>query len=159
MTEPKTNTSNMGAPCDTEHDFVLVLAGVTDLTPEQEDVLFEAGCDDATISLRFGTIYLTFARFAPTLKEAVLTALRDVRRANIGAAVRYIDECNLVTQAEIAPDQTQPPARPPVHYWSARAEWFPGPRLLHHRGETALAMVRGRLLVAPEQHDQGRHTP
>ncbi len=98
----KTKTTETGAPCDVEHDFVLVLAGVSDLTPEQEDALFEAGCDDATISLRFGTIYLTFARFAPTLKEAVLSALRDVRRTDIGAVVRYVDECNLVTQAEIA---------------------------------------------------------
>jgi hypothetical protein len=102
MTTRKTKTMNTGTPCEVEHDFVLVLAGVTDLTPKQEDALFEAGCDDATISLRFGTIYLTFTRFAPTLKEAVLTALRDVRKANIGAVVRHIDECNLVTQAEIA---------------------------------------------------------
>ena len=34
--------------------------------------------------------------------NAVLTAIRDVRRATIGAAVLRVDDCSLVTQSEIA---------------------------------------------------------
>jgi hypothetical protein len=85
-----------------EHDFVLVLEGITDLTTEVEDALFEAGCDDATLSMRAGRAFLTFTRNAPTMKKAILSAIADVQKANIGARVLRVDSCNLVTQAEIA---------------------------------------------------------
>lgn len=88
--------------CESEHDFALVLTGITEVTPEAENALFEAGCDDATISVRFGRVFLTFSRTAPSLKEAVLDAIRDVKKANIGAEVLRVDGCNLVTQADIA---------------------------------------------------------
>ena len=88
--------------CGCEHDFVLVLDGVKEIGPRVMDALFEAGCDDATPSLRFGRVYLTFTREAPSLREAILSAIRDVKRANIGASVLYIDDCNLVSQADIA---------------------------------------------------------
>ena len=46
--------------CVRSRDFVLVLSGVTVLDEHVMNALFEAGCDDATPTLRFGTIYLTF---------------------------------------------------------------------------------------------------
>ncbi len=85
-----------------EYDFVLVLTGVTELTSGAEDALFEAGCDDATISIRSGRVFLTFSRAAASLREAVISAVRDVKRAQIGADVLRVDDYNLVTQAEIA---------------------------------------------------------
>lgn len=97
MKKMETRTS-----CEREHDFALVLSGVHDLTPEVMNALFEAGCDDATPSLRFGRIYLTFSRSAPSLKNAILSAIRDVRCAQIGADVDRVDNCHLVTQSEIA---------------------------------------------------------
>jgi hypothetical protein len=84
-----------------EFDFVLILTRMTALTREAEDALFEAGCDDATICVRYGAVYLNFARTAPTLKHAILSAIRDVRKANIGAEVRRVGVCDF-TQAEIA---------------------------------------------------------
>lgn len=88
--------------CDREHEFVLVLSGVEDLSPRVVDALFEAGCDDATPSLRFGRVYLDFTREAPSLKDAILSAIRDVGRAQIGATVLCVDDGDLVSQAEIA---------------------------------------------------------
>jgi hypothetical protein len=85
-----------------EHDFTLILTGITELTPEAEDAFFEAGCDDATLSVRYGRVFATFTRSAPSLKDAILSAIRDVRKANLGAAVLRVDACPLVTQAEIA---------------------------------------------------------
>src|SRR5438445_12283161 len=61
-----------------EHDFTLVLSGIADLTPEVQDALFEAGCDDATLSMCCGRPFLTFTRTAPTLKDAILSAISDV---------------------------------------------------------------------------------
>ncbi len=45
-----------------------------------EDRFYNAGCDDATISLWKGAIILEFAREAPTFDEALASALADVRR-------------------------------------------------------------------------------
>lgn len=87
-------------PCDREHDFVLILSGVAELTTEVENALFEAGCDDATLSVQYGRLCLEFSRTAPSLMDAVLSAIRDVRRA--GQDVLRVDECDLVTQADIA---------------------------------------------------------
>ena len=88
--------------CEREHDFTLVLTGTSELSSAVEDALFEAGCDDATLSVRFGRMFLTFSRTAPTLKDAILSAIQNVKKAAIGASVLRVDECNLVTQADIA---------------------------------------------------------
>ncbi len=88
--------------CETEHDFFLVLTNDIQLTREVEDALFEAGCDDATLSRRSGRLVLTFSRTGPSLQDAIVSAIRDVRKAGIGAEVLRVDECGLVTQAEIA---------------------------------------------------------
>jgi hypothetical protein len=85
-----------------EHDFTLILDGITDLTAEVEDALFEAGCDDATLNLRCGRAYLTFSRAAATLADAVLSAIQDVQKAGIGARVLRVDSNDFVTQADIA---------------------------------------------------------
>ena len=131
-----------------EHDFTLLLDGVSELTEHVETALFEAGCDDSTISMRSGRIFLTFTREAPSLKDAVISAIRDVHRANIGADVVRIDSCNMVTQADIArridrsrqlvhqyitgvrgPGKFPPPAceitdSAPLWYWCEVARWL-----------------------------------
>ena len=71
--------------CPGSHEFILVLSGVKVLDERVVNALFEAGCDDATPSLRFGTVSLTFAREAGSLRSAILSAVRDVMRAGIGA--------------------------------------------------------------------------
>jgi hypothetical protein len=98
----ETKAMDQKIPCEYEHDFVLVLTGVDGLSPEAEDALFEAGCDDATIRVRSGRVFLTFTRSATSIKEAILSAIRDVKDAQIGTDVLRVDDCNLVTQADIA---------------------------------------------------------
>ena len=94
--------STLRDECLCEHEFVLVLSGVDNIDRSVMDALFEAGCDDATVSLRFGRVYMTFVRPASSLKDAILSAIRDIRSAGIGAGVLSVDNCNLVSQAEIA---------------------------------------------------------
>jgi hypothetical protein len=89
-------------PCETEHEFVLALDGVPEVDETVENALFDAGCDDCTIALQSGRVFLTFTRVAESMEKAILSAIRDVRKANIGATVLRVDHCNLVTQAEIA---------------------------------------------------------
>jgi hypothetical protein len=68
-------------PAVREHDFTLILSGPAELTTELEDALFAAGCDDATLSVRGGRVYLDFTRSAASREDAVRSAVRDVRGA------------------------------------------------------------------------------
>ena len=94
MNESKTN------PCEPEHDFALIVDGVSELTQTVEDALFNAGCDDATLSMQYGLLYVEFSRAAKSLEEAIISAIKEVRSAGIGAEVLRVDECNLVTMSE-----------------------------------------------------------
>jgi hypothetical protein len=82
------------------HEFTLILSGVSEISDDLENAVFEAGCDDALLASRGGVVFLEFGRAAPTFREAVLSAVRDVRRA--GYAVARVEPDDLVTLAEIA---------------------------------------------------------
>jgi hypothetical protein len=88
--------------CRREHDFALIVGGVPEMTSDVENALFEAGCDDATLSIQYGLLYVEFSRQSESLKDAILSAIAEVQKAGIGAEVLRVDECNLVTAAEIA---------------------------------------------------------
>jgi transcriptional regulator with XRE-family HTH domain len=96
------NSKIMAIQCDVEFDFTLLLDGINQVSTEVEDALFAAGCDDATISVRAGRVYLTFSRTAGSLKDAILSAIKSVRASGVRATVLRVDQCTLITQAEIA---------------------------------------------------------
>ncbi len=102
QTKMNRSTRIMAIECDGEFDFTLLLDGISQVSTEVEDSLFAAGCDDATISVRAGRVYLTFCRTAASLKDAIFSAIKNIRESGIGATVLRVDQCNLVTQAEIA---------------------------------------------------------
>lgn len=89
-------------PCEQEYDFALIVGGVSKLTQTVEDALFSAGCDDATLSIQHGLMYIEFSRSAKSLEAAIISAISDVCSAGIGAQVLRVDKCNLVTMSEIA---------------------------------------------------------
>ena len=68
------------------YDFTLVLADLAELTDDQADALFEAGCDDATPVSRDGHAFLHFAREAESLEHAIRSAIADVARSGLHAA-------------------------------------------------------------------------
>jgi MoaA/NifB/PqqE/SkfB family radical SAM enzyme len=74
-----------------EHEFTLIIDGIPDLTPAVMDALFEAGCDDATVSRQGGTIAMDFVRPAPSRRDAIIGAIRDVEKAGIGARVLRVE--------------------------------------------------------------------
>jgi hypothetical protein len=78
---------------EAEHEFTLILDGISELGPSIVDALFEAGCDDATLSSCDGVVSMDFDRIAPTMQDAVVSAIQDVRKANIGARVVRVEEC------------------------------------------------------------------
>jgi hypothetical protein len=90
---------------EAKHDFILVFDGVPDLTDEVADALYESGCDDGTFMMRSGLMYGAFHRVAPHIDHAVAGAIRDVRRANIGA--RFVRAQRDMAGTEIPDDDME----------------------------------------------------
>lgn len=78
-------------PRERVHEFDLVLTDVAELTTDVENALYEAGCDDATINVRAGRIFLLFSRTAASRADAISSAIRDVTKAGISAGVAGIE--------------------------------------------------------------------
>jgi hypothetical protein len=87
----------------TEWTFRLTLQGI-ELTDEQLDTLYEAGCDDGSFSVEpDGTVLGLFDREAPTGQDAVISAILDVEHAGIGARVLRVQaDDDWLTASEIA---------------------------------------------------------
>ncbi len=73
------------------HTFTLILSGVAEITPELADALYEATQGDVELNLRDGVAFLELERTAPTLREAVATAIREVERARVGVRVVRVE--------------------------------------------------------------------
>jgi hypothetical protein len=115
-------------PTNPEHEFALIATGVDDLSDELLGRIYESGCDDATVSMRHGLVYMEFSRRAPSIEKAILSAIRQAQQADSDLRVLRVDECNLVTQAEIARRIGQ--SRQSVHQYITGARGpgdFPSP--------------------------------
>ena len=82
------------------HEFTVIASGVDVQADGYEDRFFEAGCDDATLSFQKGLLIAEFAREAPTLSRAVLSAIEDMKAA--GAVIERIEPDYLVSLSDIA---------------------------------------------------------
>ncbi len=63
------------------YDFKLVLSGISDVTDDHGDALFDAGCDDGTIVSRDGEVFVRFMRESSSLEQAINAAAADVQCA------------------------------------------------------------------------------
>ena len=64
------------------HEFTLILASAH-VTDEQCNALYDAGCADGTISTSQGVTRIDFAREAPSLEEAIRSAINNVHAAGL----------------------------------------------------------------------------
>lgn len=126
-------------------EFELVASGVLD--DATTDALFEAGCDDATFGDKNGVATAMFAREAPSLTEAVMSAIASVEGVLGRGSVTRVEPDELVWAAEIAqrvgrtrqsvrllidgkrgpggfPKPAAAATRNPLWRWSEVAEWF-----------------------------------
>lgn len=60
------------------YKFTLLIAFNSSYMDEIEDSLFEAGCDDALVNYRNGSIYLDFMRDSDSFENAIIYAINDV---------------------------------------------------------------------------------
>jgi hypothetical protein len=84
------------------YEFTLILDGVYENTPNLEDAIFEAGCDDALINFRNGTVYIDFIRENTSLNNAIISAINQIEGMNLNARVISVAPENLVTESDIA---------------------------------------------------------
>lgn len=64
------------------HSFTLILSGISELTPELADALYEATGGDIELNLRDGVAFLEFNRTA---------AIRQVEEADVGVRVVRVE--------------------------------------------------------------------
>jgi len=67
------------------YEFMLILT-VPEVTDQDCDALYEAGCDDGTVVTRGAVTYVAFDREAESLEEAIRSATADVRKAGFDVA-------------------------------------------------------------------------
>ena len=73
------------------HKFALIFPPVDDLTGELLDALYEAGCDDATVGIQGGVLFLDFARSAPSFRMALMSAISDVECSGLGLELLRVE--------------------------------------------------------------------
>lgn len=65
------------------YEFDVVLKGVADVSDDQADALYAAGCDDGTPASRDSVAWIHFDRTAPTLEEAIRSAIAQIQSAGL----------------------------------------------------------------------------
>ncbi len=83
------------------YQFTLIVGGPDLQSDELAEEIFDAGCDDALIGVSDGIQYADVDREAPSLEEAILSAIFDIERVE-GAVVVRIADAGLVTMADVA---------------------------------------------------------
>jgi hypothetical protein len=63
------------------YEFDIVLKDVSEVTDDQADGLFAAGCEDSTLAACEGVAWIHFDREAPSLEEAIFSAVAQVQAA------------------------------------------------------------------------------
>lgn len=80
------------------YEFDLRLQDVLEVTDEQADALFAAGCDDGTPASCNGITWVHFDREAPSLEEAIRSAIAQVQAAGFTVAKIELDVASAVFQ-------------------------------------------------------------
>ncbi len=61
-----------------EYEFVLVISGISEITPELADAVYSATGGDIEFNMRDGVPFIEFQRKAPSLQAAITSAIAQV---------------------------------------------------------------------------------
>lgn len=105
-------------------EFTIIASGF-DVDSPYEDALFEAGCDDATLSVQKGVLIAEFNREAVSFSSAVSSACGAIMSA--GLKVERVEPDHLVSLVEIAERAVL--SRQAIHLYAKgdRGSGFPHP--------------------------------
>ncbi len=79
--------------------FTVILAGLSEISDDLADALFEAGCDDGSPWSSEGVAAVGFDREAESFERAVRSAIADVQKAGCHVAWVKIEPEDLVESA------------------------------------------------------------
>ena len=82
------------------YEFDVILNGPAEVTDEQADALFAAGCDDATPVSSGGVTWIHFDREAPSLEEAIRSAIAQVQATGFRVSKVELDIPSAVFQGD-----------------------------------------------------------
>lgn len=82
----------------------MVLSGVSEITPELSDTLYEATNGDMEFNMRDEVAFLEFTRAAATLREAIISAIREVEGLKLAVRVVRVESKAANTIAKINAD-------------------------------------------------------
>lgn len=85
-----------------EQRFTVILDGVTEMTDEVANALYESGCDDASPGSCNGVAHVAFDREAGSLEGAIRSAIADIRKAGFQPLRVEIDCDDLDALAAVA---------------------------------------------------------
>jgi hypothetical protein len=146
------------------YSFSLVITSPAVGEEAAAEMLYSGACDDALFSVSSGVYEVEFDREAPSLREAVLTAISNVDKAGIKTRVLRVIPDDLVNANTIAERSGR--TRQAVRFWhlGERGEGFPPPmaivgkspvwswvavaQWLHLRGELEATAVESARVIA-----------
>jgi hypothetical protein len=105
--------------------FIIIASGVDPEADDFADRFYKAGCDDALVGGSKGRIIIDFSREAPSIEEAIASAVENVKAA--GATVEHIEPDPLVNLSDVAERTGLTRAAISQYSTGARAEGFPSP--------------------------------
>lgn len=76
----------------TTYEFTIILGGIDELTDDAANRLFEAGCSDGSPGQFAGECLVDFDRTAPTLEDAIRSAIENIRTAGFTVKRVEMDE-------------------------------------------------------------------
>jgi hypothetical protein len=74
-----------------DHRFTLILSGISEITPELADALYEATGGDIELNMRDGVAFLEFERASASLYDVITSAISQVEGAGVGARVVRVE--------------------------------------------------------------------
>lgn len=107
------------------HEFTVIASGFDPQNDDFVNRLFEAGCDDASISFQKGVAILSFDREAVTFSSAILSALKAVSSA--GGKVERVEPDHLVSLSDISERTGMSKAAISLYHKGERCADFPAP--------------------------------
>lgn len=79
------------------YQFDVVLKDASEISDDQADDLFEAGCDDGTPASANGVAWIHFDREALSLEEAIRSAVAQIHSAGFTISKVELDEDSTVS--------------------------------------------------------------
>ena len=83
--------SRIRITCMRTYEFDVILKDVSEVSDDQSDALFAAGCDDGTPTSCNGLAWIHFDREAGSLEEAISSAVAQVQATGFSACKVELD--------------------------------------------------------------------